>query len=103
MALTKTPTKKVTYNGRRALVCEYRTFGPASLRVAVVQWIDAACERNGNHPAGTTVLRLIEGTTRKGNFVHHDALVIADLAPGLANIHAEHLVRAHTHTLRGTR
>lgn len=74
MTTTKiTKTTKTTYLGRKAEVTEVRKGGPHSERVVITRWVDQADERNGGHPAGTVVLRHIEGDGRKSSFKVHTA------------------------------
>jgi hypothetical protein len=57
------------YFGRRAEVTTtHFDSKELGLRLVKTRWIDDADDRNGGHPAGTVVVRLIRGDGRKSDF-----------------------------------
>lgn len=82
MEFKKSRRHEATWLGRRGVTYEWRAGRALGLRVDVHHWLDAATESNGGHPAGTTVVRLIEGDGRSRDFKEHARRV---LPPGDAS------------------
>lgn len=73
----KSRTQTLTYFGSRCRVTtELATNSALGLRRVTMEWIDTADARNGGHPAGTIITRVIEGDGRiPGKFTVHAELV----------------------------
>ena len=71
--------QELTYFGRRASRVEVTK--NKETRGIITTWIDDACEKNGGHKAGTTVIKVCSGYAHKGTLVvHHDFVYIGDFA-----------------------
>jgi hypothetical protein len=69
LPVIKTTVRDTTYLGRAARVTTiHHDKSKMGLRTVRTTWLDDADERNGGHPAGTTVEHTIKGDGRTANF-----------------------------------
>ena len=69
-----------SYLGQKAFRREVRKAGPQGERVILTHWVDAAIGQPIEHPAGTTTLRRITGTERRGTLVILEEDHVVELA-----------------------